>query len=218
MAHEALARRGMEGGADLVERGRVLLVVEGDDEDGEGVDMVDGDSELVLQQARALLAQADEPLLHLAQRRVAEVGVQEHPERRGPQQPHQHRYGDQLRLQGPAVAILRVLPRLLRRRRHRRDLPSTSASHPHPRGQGRSPPPQLSHTLHRRPPTTPASAVRRPRRLLSTRIRALLSHCFDVLFWCVLFVGLWLFATEEKAVGLRVNRIYWISRDTLPLK
>jgi hypothetical protein len=166
MAHEALslARRGMEGGADLVERGRALLVVEGGDEDGEGVDVVDGDGELVLQHARALLAHADEPLLRLAQRRVAEVGVQEHPERRGPQHPQQHRYGDQLRLQGPPAAILRVLPRLLRRRRrrHRSGLPSASASHPHPRGQGRSPPPpQLSHTLHRRPPTD-HSCFRRP--------------------------------------------------------
>jgi hypothetical protein len=150
--------------------------------------VVDGDGELVLQHARALLAHADEPSSALRSR-VAEVGVQEHPERRGPQ----HRYGDQLRLQGPVIAILRVLPRLLRRRRrrHRRGLPNPTptTTHPHPRGQGRSPPPQLSHTLHRTPPTTPASAVRRPRCLLSVRIRALLSRCFDVLFWCVFLLA-----------------------------
>lgn len=46
----------------LVDGGGVLVVVEGGDEDGEGVDMVDANSELVLQHPSSLVTHADQHL------------------------------------------------------------------------------------------------------------------------------------------------------------
>lgn len=48
---------------NLVDGWRGLLEVEGGDENGDGVDVVDGDAELLLQHPGPLLAHADEALL-----------------------------------------------------------------------------------------------------------------------------------------------------------
>lgn len=48
---------------DLVHGGWVLVVVEGGDEDGKGVDMVYTDAELVLQHPRPLITHVQQNLL-----------------------------------------------------------------------------------------------------------------------------------------------------------
>ena len=72
---------------NLVDGGGELLVVECGDENGERVDVVDGDAELLLQHPGPLLAHVDEPLLGAVHALPPQVPVHRRRARHRQQQP-----------------------------------------------------------------------------------------------------------------------------------